>query len=90
MSYVVPGDKVIPIVRGCVKNKVYGPPLSDNILKPKEGIHQVSDVSDTDILSETWDQFTYHLEEITVTHGAHIEQSQADKNTLFELMFSIL
>jgi hypothetical protein len=58
---------------GYVKDKVFVPPLPQDLQQLRQQIRDVVDSIDQDLLARVWQELDYRVDVCRVTGGAHIE-----------------
>jgi hypothetical protein len=58
---------------GYVKDKVFVPPLPQDLQQLRQWIRDAVDSVDQDMLARVWQELYYHVDVCCVTGGAHIE-----------------
>ena len=58
---------------GCIKDRVYVPPLPTNLEELKHRIAAAISQVTRDMLKATWDELSFRLDVVRVSHGDHVE-----------------
>ena len=58
---------------GCIKDRVYVPPLPTNLQDLKQRIRTAIDSVTAVMLNSVWDELSFRLDLVRATHGGHIE-----------------